>query len=526
MRNISASSMMAQLAVLLLAMSMAAHAAQPEMQTASELRPLDDPANPYLGQYEEWDVWAHEHHRPDITSHNELFSEFPAGTPPQAADNGMQKRHLELPVDAAGWQIPWRIYQQRIQQAKLDGISFEDLPRERTLFAAGLISPQLWQQREQVRIDLRAAALPPIPAWLGQDPPLELQFMPDGEFVARGRLGLVPHNMRPVDCLKLGRDERWYRYSAQGELLGRSDYYFPGMLDSNWMYIYWPGLEQLTYDMQAQGLEPWTHGRCVFFGRPQSEWDSPGDAEPGYFSRCFNYLGEEQDVTEAWQSADRLADLRLFGNDVREIHQTQLRQGIAVAQDTSRFEGLANGPVRVRPDDSRPMLARRSALADWQLSMVEIRPLDDPDNPWRGQYSEWDLLCIGAFSRGEEPLQELYALKRASLLGEEMAMPRPGMTLDELKDMDTVTLSSEEISEQRIVSLSNHVSRDGWLVPDSVATELNLIIRQGERERQDLRSNEFLAEISVHVRLDEAAYLRYEAWQSERNVALRLKPAS
>jgi hypothetical protein len=204
-------------------------------------RPFDDPANPYKDRYTPLDRWVYEH-RSDSSTENFLLGPAEDGTDPHlVAFEGT------FGLDAEGWMLPldlsferWpaalethmaqrramtvrELFQAEFLDYKRKGSSVGDpcsASAARTLGFTGWAPASLRDDYEQMRIRARAQALPPIPAWLGENPPLGALFLPDGDVMCHGALGeryepLAANNQASYET----PSDPWYRYDSAGKLL-------------------------------------------------------------------------------------------------------------------------------------------------------------------------------------------------------------------------------------------------------------------------------------------------------------------
>lgn len=164
---------------------------QPEAEMVQlALKALDHPANPYRGQYEEWDVWAFE----QITAASGLVEKMnlehitvapePANAP---ADESMLSFGFRL--DEEGSLIPNREIIIRYEQAYSAGDSTEPSNESPIYLVHGFMKDELARQMQRSQAELRGRFYPEIPSWLAARPPFHAMLLPNGEVICRGALG-------------------------------------------------------------------------------------------------------------------------------------------------------------------------------------------------------------------------------------------------------------------------------------------------------------------------------------------------
>ena len=197
----------------------AKHALTAGGSTGVELKPLDDPDNPYKSLYREWDQWIYAH----------------AVTGPVAWQNDDEPEnwtHCTTRVDDEGWMVPALEYARDREEATKAG-SYDEFCEEVFYLAAeGEMSPELLDQMQQEEWLIRAQYYPEIPAWLGENPSKCAMFVPDGRFVTYGPVGSHLSAQEPDE------DEGWccgsrgyYLYDEDGNKLAQND--------CAWFYLFY-----------------------------------------------------------------------------------------------------------------------------------------------------------------------------------------------------------------------------------------------------------------------------------------------
>ncbi|MCB1188283.1 hypothetical protein KDL29_14055 [bacterium] len=518
-----ASCAIALMVIGLFALPMYAQAVAPEIQTATELRPLDDPANPYLGQYQEWDIWTYEHFRPGMDG-KAIMAELsgPAPELPKVQLAGF----MQLGTDEEGQLHLWT-YQKVDAEGFLvpAGPAGPKLPGLTTYaFASGPIERAVYDDwTMQVNAGV-ASKYPPIPAFIGEHVPLRLVFVPNGEFAVKGPLGLG--NTAEFDMQassQLASRERWYRYSAEGELLGTTGVVGMGWRDQSWMLLYWPELSAKIEEMEQQGLAPQFHGAAIGFAPPQyrsysNEVDSLWDRERPFpqltaqdIVECYDYTGQPVPVEDAW-SGELTFENRVQQLDapiVRLYYEAQLWSGYTT-DGPSPYDGLSNGPVIAGSGYVSPVAAypRKGGKYEFVEKPV-VRALDAPGNPYAGMYSEWDRLCFeqnGQYVKKQTEILNSNWQARQKLVDDAKAA---GKSLEQFK-VEHPELAQgfpdENFEELGIVTLFGHVDDNGYLIPMSKTR-----MWPGSRSVSDYATDWV---ISATLQFDDETLQRFEDWKA------------
>jgi hypothetical protein len=138
-----------------------------------EVRPLEDPANPYRTQYQDCDRWVIEHYLATDPDNS-----FPT------EDRFAGYYVLEGYVDESGWLLP-QIEVQRLMAAWYQDGSVNPL-RDTFPFrfnAAGAMDPALLKATRTAFAQARAPYLPKVPKWLAESPAEWSIILPDGRVV-------------------------------------------------------------------------------------------------------------------------------------------------------------------------------------------------------------------------------------------------------------------------------------------------------------------------------------------------------
>lgn len=203
-----------------------------------EVKDLDDPANPYKGQYGPWDYWLHEN------QHDMTDEEVEAWNDGEVTPG---KRLEIICVDAAGYQIPVAAWDRQARErerrsANLSAVGNElEPPRNIRRFEFyGELPPEIEQGMFDARMEVAADYVPRIPEWLGQAPPLQALVLPTGEVVAYGELGTgADYDWHVEHCNSTVRHGDHHRYSADGKLLAKLP------REELWAKLFSPDLDQI-----------------------------------------------------------------------------------------------------------------------------------------------------------------------------------------------------------------------------------------------------------------------------------------
>jgi hypothetical protein len=389
------------------------------------LRSLDDPDNPYLGQYSDYDSV------PNITG-DEITAWFRADTPEGQAIKARYPEGWTMEMamcGAEGWLLPASLSVLELTHSA--GLPLKDMVHDPSgkqqsgslnilrFYAAGVMSPKIVAQKELDRKRQSASAIPPIPAWLGEHPPLAAVFPPSGEILVLGPLDLRIE--RPagqyVDSISSSQEAgSWYRYSAEGRLLGScraSDERHDG-----WRLLY--GLDVDALQRSRQGVAGWSStnaGRYLVL----SAKSLPGevgvvDQSPYEFVGAYDYDGSMVDPAYTPDAASLRGCQQVSQSTIRSIYASQLELGITSPDSASPYWGTPEGPVFVDPT---PRPARKFAKSAYgaDAPAIAVTPPDDPSNPYRDEYTPverwlYDKSGYGySILSGQEPpdLADLYA---------------------------------------------------------------------------------------------------------------------
>lgn len=504
------------------------------------IQPLDAPGNPYAGMYSGWDHWAMQNFQSGFTI-SEVGAEFKYPYDPQPDQNGMVRQWMDMRVDRDGFLVPWEKF--------LDSWGDEDIrfgsgsQRSEQLsvaFAVGMIDNNLYRDWKSANDDARAISRAktsaPIPAWIGEQPPLELVGLPNGEFAIRGPLGLDLADKENDEIANMEFREHWYRYSADGKLLAMDDAAEAGPGFRHWMRLFFPGLDELVEQQKEQGLQAMYGIGIVGFYEPQQpkepqfddltlRWDPGSHFQRTYdFKAAYDYLGNEVDPGEYVSDRGRLSKLpgvwMMRYKEIGPTYRAQLDVGLTTQGSVSPYAGSPQGPQVAGPDYRLPVYARNARrTTDVLPESVELRPLDDPANPWLGQYSRFDIMNYDASQQDNLAMSRLFQEKEAAnrkLIDE---AKEQGLTMEQFREAHpdfTSAISSDRVKDAGLVSMYNYVSPEGWMVPLAISSAWPYSIDNEEHGVLYPSSvkDQMAYRLSNHVQLTEQEILEFDEWNA------------
>lgn len=174
---------------------------------------MDDPANPYRQQYQDWDYWMLAH----------------AGEPTDEQRADFFEDRLPdtwcwdyLAVDADGFVIPHATSLEEMLRWSANGHKSDDDDCSRSFQIFADAPPDLMQRLDELEVNSYARYVSTIPGWLAASPPLNARIWPDGSVTAHGALGSWDG---VGDVIHYGADswsytsDPYYMYAPDGTLL-------------------------------------------------------------------------------------------------------------------------------------------------------------------------------------------------------------------------------------------------------------------------------------------------------------------
>jgi hypothetical protein len=241
----------------------------------------------------------------------------------------------------------------------------------------------------------------PIPAWLGEHPPYQTVFLPNGEIICYGELDLhfeEPEVASPFVNSNTQWPPRleWFRYSAEGELLSRD--IIANELDGrDWQQLFYnhqPAFHGYV-PMGNQKERPQTDyflGYQLVFNQTWKEVDLDGspawNVDSAELLSATDWQGQPVDLDSPAPPVPPGYLTAVSRNDLTQQYQLQVQRGQSDPSAESPFAGLPNGPQLADPTP-RPVPLYARAYTD-NAPYVLVEELDSPANPYREQYQPWD----------------------------------------------------------------------------------------------------------------------------------------
>jgi hypothetical protein len=269
---------------------------QSDGTTGIPVKDIDSSANPYRGDYEDWDIWLLKH----------------AASRPCAISSVQREdiRYWSLTgrVDENGYLIPQREYLELYEKA-IGNYSLNEIKQDYTiLLGQGVDDPELRKRWELMEVSVSSKYYPQIPKWLLKLAPTAAMFTPQGEVLTRG----VDNSGISTEGLCCGQLSAWSCYSYDGK-------YLRGPEKEWWKLFFDPkNAEQLTYVYQDDNtLSIYDNhnravGVCDLNGNMINPADSPIRCD-GHYYRVLGYdmlkkYYDAQQATGLWKDpADTFA---------------------------------------------------------------------------------------------------------------------------------------------------------------------------------------------------------------------------
>jgi len=266
------------------------------------VRDLNDPDNPYRGQYEEWDIWTYEHVRG--TTNTDVSNWYRGESPDDYC-------MLTIRVDTEGNVVPLRLSTADDLAIMHDPNYSPETDCRFSLRGGGVINPRLLDKLDEMLIGLRMPYAPAVPEWLAKAPPERVMFMPDGDLVCIGEPDpdrRISHRPNTVPAEATPTVTR--RYDREGKLLAETA---PG---DPWFTVYFTGFADILAEMQAGNYSYWEYGGYIVFNDSQTRsiaaiYDYDGteiavDTQLNWYEARFEVInGAELPVIHRLQSADK-----------------------------------------------------------------------------------------------------------------------------------------------------------------------------------------------------------------------------
>lgn len=284
-----------------------------------DVHSLDDPQNPYHGQYGAWDYWFFEHAG---TPNEEMQHESYMGTAPA---NWLS---VDIRVDSNGYPVPYLVslhykYSQ-IALGEPYGMAYR-------YESYGEMPYELWDEYQDAILKVNAQFISPIPAWLADNPPLVARIWTDGSVITHGPLGswngegdVVPNGKGGWHYLP----DPYYLYSPDGELICRTAW-------DDWEQNVFTGPFNPDDPLDALFYSGWADK--VFWHSRACGWRGPGIINAYWV--LYDSNTRERLVIYDWDGTKLPADFdinardanktgRLMGGNLKKLRQFQLELGI------------------------------------------------------------------------------------------------------------------------------------------------------------------------------------------------------
>jgi len=235
------------------------------------VRSLDDPANPYRGQYGEWDYWVLANGREPTRE------EWLKDGNGDAASGFIM---LSANVNTQGFMQPMLLtYRLSLTPSEERGDDCSSL----SFWACGGMDAGLKHRFDQAKVIVEARLMPVVPEWLAKNPPTWATVLPGGLVLTLGGLG---------ERLALNRpDARYFPgwqpfpqggpyclYAADGKLLSKT------AAGSQWWQLTFPGWEKA---LGGDGAETFEYRGLIY----------ALDTATGKIAGMFSYDGTRVQLT-------------------------------------------------------------------------------------------------------------------------------------------------------------------------------------------------------------------------------------
>ncbi len=241
---------------------------------------------------------------------------------------------------------------------------------------------------------------PIIPAWLGEHPPYQTVFLPNGDILCYGELDLHFEQAPQSSLFILSSTHwpprlTWYRYSSAGELLGKS--IIENDLDgSDWQQLYYSHQPAKNRYLGSAGSRDCTDYSLGY----QLEFNETREQVKGDRGISSQVVAVELKSATDWQGQPVDLDApppvipagylaAIFRESLAVKYQSQVKSGKADPSALSPFAGQPNGPQLADPAP-RPLPLFARLNVNGEPKYVLVKEMDDPANPFREQYQPWD----------------------------------------------------------------------------------------------------------------------------------------
>ena len=192
------------------------------------VKSLDDPTNPYAGDYSEFDKWIYVHMVAERSRYSSQ-EEMPEGWVLIGAQ-----------ATSDGCLIPYR---QRLV-IKYEGLrnpgKADNGNALKRVYAEGNMPDDVRSIRRRILGEVKAAYFNCVPDWVLSTKHSAYKLVPNGDIIA---VDFSPNSSKSAGnslCGSCDADELWYRYSPNGELLGLSE--------RGWWWLYYNAVQSEAPD--------------------------------------------------------------------------------------------------------------------------------------------------------------------------------------------------------------------------------------------------------------------------------------
>lgn len=265
-----------------------------------EVRPFNDPANPYRVDYSELDHWIWDNYDPG--------EENPALWPLPIPEKLTQR---SLVVDADGFAIPGLQLTKIELDRRMQGLPANHKPGKCTLYSLGNLPDEVHFRNLEQRYRLIARYMPPIPQWLADTPSNWALQLTDETLVTLGEPGSGEGYFPDSDSLRSLLDSSAQHYTINGELLAS------GQAGNLWFELFFEGFDELLAGFGIDRTSVTTTGWFVVV-------HVPGEARS---VKVFFYDGTPVTEDELQVSPDLNYLFEMYGKFIPAMYEEQQLNG-------------------------------------------------------------------------------------------------------------------------------------------------------------------------------------------------------
>ena len=183
------------------------------------LKPVDDPGNPYKNEYTDVDCWMYDN-----------FQQVAGDSYSMVLNLSKDSRMLHCPIDSDGYKMPYRESLISKEEALKNGDETLGVEEITNFYSAGAMSDELYEAVKHMTFEVMADYCPPVPGWLASATYERAAFAPNGDVITVGPVNLDNDEATGSDQANSSEttscdggavcDVVFYRYDANGLLLG------------------------------------------------------------------------------------------------------------------------------------------------------------------------------------------------------------------------------------------------------------------------------------------------------------------